>query len=112
MKRHKYGAKPTTVDGIRFASQAEARRYRELTLLLRAGKILWLQCQPSFDLVVDDAAKGRDVKVGRYVADFRYTMPNGVMVVEDVKGVRTPIYRLKKKMVEALYGITVVEISA
>ena len=76
------------------------------------GDTRQVQCQPSFDLVVDDAAKGRDVKVGRYVADFRYTMPNGVMVVEDVKGVRTPIYRLKKKMVEALYGITVVEISA
>ena len=103
-RRHKYGARPTTVDGIRFASQKEAGRYRELRLLEKAGEIMALELQPSFDLTV------RGVRIARYVADFQYYRPDGELVTEDVKGVRTPVYRLKKKHVEAQYGIRVVEV--
>jgi hypothetical protein len=103
MKRHKYGAVKTEVDGIVFASKKEAKRYQELKLLRKAGKIAALELQPSFDLVVNG------VKVGRYVADFRYAEQD-LEVVEDAKGYKTDIYRLKKKMVEAQYGIEIREV--
>lgn len=107
--RSKYHATPTVVDGFRFASMAEARRYRELLLMQRAKQIHNLELQPPFDLKVV-GAKGV-VRVGRYVADFRYDLPTGESVVEDVKGVKTALYRLKKKMVEAQYGIQITEVT-
>ena len=103
-KGHKYGAQPTEVDGIRFASKAEARRYRELKLMWAAGEISYLELQPDYPLIVNG------VKIGTYVADFTYETDHGT-VVEDVKGVKTPVYRLKKKLVKALYGIEIQEVS-
>jgi hypothetical protein len=108
-RRSKYRAVKTVVDGVTFASKAEARRYQELRLLQRAKKITRLECQPEFPIAVNG------VKVAKYVADFRYdTVPWDYepveTIVEDVKGMPTPVYRLKKKLVEALYGITVQEI--
>lgn len=102
---HKYGAKPTTVDNIRFASMAEARRYGQLKLLQKAGEISALELQPKFPLVV------AGVNVGTYIADFRYRMGQHV-ITEDVKGVRTPIYRLKAKLVKALYNVVIAEVAA
>lgn len=110
---HKYGAKPTTVDGIRFASKAEAKRYGELRLLEKAGAIRGLVCQPRYDIYTLKF-QAAPVKVAFYKADFRYLVPvlNGwKSIVEDVKGVRTEAYRLKKKLVEAQYGITITEIT-
>jgi hypothetical protein len=112
--RSKYGAQPTMVDGIRFASKKEARRYGELRLLEKAGELHNLRVQPSFDLCVpvDDDVQ----KVGTYRADFDYCVCDidpcvfDAIVVEDVKGVRTPVYRLKKRMVEAMYGIEIREV--
>ena len=106
--RSKYNAKPTVVDGIRFASMAEARRYGELKLLERAGKIDSLELQPKFVLTVNG------VKVATYVADFKYhagawSNPSP-WIVEDVKGMKTPVYKLKKRMVEAQYGIVIQEV--
>jgi len=108
---NKYSAVPTVVDNVRFASKAEATRYRELLLLERAGFIRGLELQPAFPLYVAPH-RGADVHhVCTYIADFRYREgPRGVLRVEDVKGVRTPVYRLKKKMVEAQYGIAITEI--
>jgi hypothetical protein len=107
---HKFNAVRTEIDGISFASKAEAKRYGELKMLEKAGEICCLELQPRFDLVVND------VSVGRYVADFRYKIPRACghhkgVVVEDVKGFRTETYRLKKKLVEAQYGITITEIT-
>lgn len=105
---HKYGAKPTEVDGIRFASQKEARRYQELKLLEKAGEIIGLELQPEFQL----RAKGGE-KIGIYRPDFAYFAKarNGTTwVIEDVKGFRTPLYRWKKKHVEAQYGIQIREV--
>jgi hypothetical protein len=45
-----------------------------------------------------------------YIADFTYFEKDGQQVIEDVKGVRTPVYRLKKKIIEAEYGIAITEI--
>lgn len=98
----KYGARRTTVDGITFASAAEARRYGQLILRQRAGDISELELQPPFPLIVNG------VKVGVYKADFAY-IEDGAPVVEDVKGVRTAVYILKAKLVKALYGITIRE---
>lgn len=117
---HKYHAKPTTVDGIRFASMKEARRYGELKLLERIGRITRLTLQQRFELSVpktnlrgdvDDV--GRMMTVGHYVADFCYDelLPSQtVFVIEDVKGFKTPLYKWKKKHVEAQYGIAIREI--
>jgi len=107
MTRHKYNAKPTVLDGFRFASKAEARRYSELLLLQRSGEISELELQPPFPLVVNG------VKVGTYIADFRYRCKyTDPLIVEDVKGIKTPLYRLKKKHVEAQYGITITEVTS
>lgn len=102
--RAKYGNVATTVNGIQFASMHEAQRYRELLLLQYAGEIRDLELQPRFDIVVNGK------KICRYIADFRYLTTGGQVVIEDAKGYRTPTYRLKKKLVEALYSIQVVEV--
>jgi hypothetical protein len=106
--RSKYNAKRTVVDGITFASKKEAKRYGELKLLERGGRILGLELQPAFDL----RAKGGG-KVGVYRADFAYhekVVGGTRWVVEDVKGFKTPVYRLKKKHLEAQYGIQITEV--
>lgn len=104
-RRQKYGAEPTKVDGIRFASKAEARRWQELRLLERAGEITDIERQPRFPLSVNGQ------RIGDYVGDFRYRwVRDGQITTEDVKGVATPLYQWKKRHVEAQYGITVVEI--
>lgn len=107
-KRSKYGAKPTVVDGVRFASQKEAARYRDLKLLEQAGQISGLVLQQRFDLEVCG------VCIGRYVADFEYLEREGgrwQRRVEDVKGYRTPLYRWKKKHFEAQYNAKIREVS-
>lgn len=111
-RRSKFGAVRTEVDGLTFASKAEARRYSELKLLWDVGEITGqLVLQPRFPLYVQAFGRFEEpVKVGEYVGDFLYTRPDGEEVLEDVKGMATPLYKLKKRMVEAQYGITVVEI--
>ena len=103
----KYKAKPTTVDGIQFASKMEARRYNELKLMERAGEIRDLQLQRRWPIVVNG------VKVCVYVSDFEYieTM-TGERVTEDVKGYRTHVFAIKKQLMKAVYGITIKETSA
>jgi hypothetical protein len=102
MKRNKYGAKKTVVDGITFDSKREAKRYGELKLMERAGYIANLQLQPRYDFVING------VKCGFYKADFKYSDELGVRV-EDVKGMKTPVYRLKKKLMKALHDIDILE---
>jgi Protein of unknown function (DUF1064) len=101
---NKYHAKPTIVDNVRFASAREASRYKELCLLRASGAISHLELQPRYDLIVN----GR--KIGFYKADFRYISSDGQSHIEDAKGVRTAVYALKKRIVEALYGITIEEV--
>jgi hypothetical protein len=116
-RRNKFGAVPTVVENIRFHSKKEARRYQELRLLEQAGEIRELEIQPKFPLFVPGRGAGGPyarVHVADYVADFRYREgERGILRIEDVKGGRatkTPIYRLKKRMVEALYGIEITEV--
>ncbi len=104
-RANKFRAVKTVVDGATFASKAEARRYNELRLMERAGDISRLELQPKFPVHING------VLVCTYIADFAY-FTSSQRVVEDVKGVKTPVYRLKKKLVEAVYpGVTIVEVA-
>jgi hypothetical protein len=97
---NKYRNIPTVVDGLRFASKAEARRYQELCLLQRAvavytaNSVRWFLRQPSFDLPGGV----------RYIADFLVIWDDGRITVEDVKGVETQVFKIKKKLFEEKYG--------
>lgn len=102
MKQRKYKNIKVVIDGIKFDSKAEARRYRELKFLESAGEIELLSLQPKLDLVINDK------KCGFYKADFEY-YEGGRRVIEDVKGVKTPVYNLKKKLIKALYDIDILE---
>lgn len=118
--RSKYKAVKTTIDGVTFDSKKEAKRYTELRLLEKAGHITHLELQPEYQITINGA------KICKYKADFRYftvrqenneqyynskgewqtptmTGDKEGQIVEDVKGFKTPIYRLKKKLVEACY---------
>jgi len=101
-RRSKYGAKKTVVDGITFDSQAEATRYGVLKIVQASGLISDLRLQVPYQITVNGK------KVCRYVADFVY-IENGKEVVEDVKGIKTPVYNLKKKLMEAVFGVVILE---
>jgi hypothetical protein len=100
---NKYRNTPVVVDGIRFASKAEAKRYGELRLLDRAGIVRGLKLQPEYRLDIDGE------HFGTYIGDFYYEekaddlVSDWKRVVEDVKGVHTPVFRLKWRLVKALY---------
>ena len=113
--RSKYGARKTVVDGITFASKKEANRYRELKLLEKAGEICCLRLQVPFELIpaqyeetgeiyTKGANKGK-LKRGRciekavvYYADFVYQNMQSDRIVEDVKGMKTAAYIIKRKL--------------
>ena len=136
---NKYNARKVVVDGIRFDSKAEANRYSQLALLQKRGQISGLELQPRFylwvapininaskistnkemekrkhpygDICIDEWDL---VKIGYYTADFRYRDDNGKVVIEDVKSWATAqerSYRLRKRLVEALYGIEIREVA-
>ena len=102
---HKYNAKKTVVNGITFDSRAEARRYKELLLLQEAGKIEGLELQPSFLLLEAFKCRGKSYRDTKYIADFMYKeTATNALVVEDVKGVETEVFKLKKKLFLKKYG--------
>ena len=106
---NKYGAKKTTVDGITFDSRAEAKRYEVLRLLERQGEISDIQRQVSYELVPGVRLHGEQRKrpAIRYVADFEYVGKHDEVIVEDVKGMDTPMSRLKRHLMAALLGVDV-----
>jgi hypothetical protein len=106
-KPRKYHNVPTEVDGHRFDSKKEAERYAALVKAERAGEIRDLEIQPRFPLIVHQE------NCGAYVGDFSYVTRAGEAVVEDVKSAATrklPTYRLKRRLVWALYGLTIREV--
>ena len=96
------------IDGIRFASQREGSRYRDLMLMQKAGAISGLELQPVFVLAPGVLVPGEKRKRPelRYFADFRYQDSAGREIVEDCKGVETPVFRLKMHLL-ALQGVSV-----
>jgi len=101
-KCSKYKAKPCYIDGHRFASLREGARYRVLCAWQAAGKIRDLELQPKFVLLPGYRREsGKWERPITYIADFRY-VERGVVVVEDVKGMKTQIYQLKRKWFQYL----------
>lgn len=101
----KYRNQPTVIDGIRFASKKEARRYEQLLWLVKVGEITDLKIKTRYPIVV------AGIKICDYEDDFSYKEKDGAHKVEDAKGFRTPIYRLKKKLLEACYpGMKIIEV--
>ena len=98
----KYGNKKTVVDGITFDSKREAERYKELKLLLRAGVIEGLQLQPEYTLIPAFKKNGTAYREMAYRADFSY-LEEGKKIVEDVKGMETQVFKLKRKLFEHFY---------
>lgn len=102
MIRRKY--RNIKADG--YDSKREARRAAELRLLQRAGEISDLREQVTFELI----PKQGDMRATKYIADFVYVDKNGNQHVEDSKGFRTAEYRIKRKLMRFVHGITVEEV--
>ena len=110
--KSKYRAKKTVVDGITFASKKEAERYIQLRFLEKQGTIKGLQRQVKFVLIpkqVDKRTKKTIERECAYYADFVYYM-HGEKIVEDVKGIRTDVYKLKRKLMLWVHGIQITEV--
>jgi hypothetical protein len=104
---NKYRAVKVKADGLTFDSKAEHRRYCELKLLQAAGEISTLSIHEPFPCHVAGQL------ICTYEADFVYWAKGASSAtVEDVKGVKTAVYRLKKKLVKAIYGIEITEVKA
>lgn len=107
MRKNKYGNKKTVVDGITFDSMSEARRYQELLLLQKAGKIDGLRLQTPWPLFACcERGKKELIKtlIGKYVSDFDYfDNDTGSLIVEDVKGYKTPLFNWKWKHLQSQY---------
>ena len=102
----KYKAKKTIVDGITFDSMKESKRYVQLKELEKSGKITDLQLQVKY-ILFDKSKYGRKLS---YIADFVYLNDKNEEVIEDVKGFKTPVYRLKKRVFEEKYHKVINEI--
>lgn len=113
-KQRKYHNQPCEVDGIKFDSQKEARRYRELMVRFRAGRIRDLKLQPQFTLQESyKTPEGKRVQAIRYVADFSYfDCDLDKDVVEDVKSkaTKTREYEMKRKLMLDRFGIEIREV--
>lgn len=96
MSYSKYKAVPTLIDGIRFPSKKQARDYQELKLQQLAGNIGYLRLEVPFEIKV------KGIKICRYIADFVYSS-GGNEIIADSKGVITPVFRLKWKLMKACY---------
>lgn len=107
---NKYRNVKVSFDGIEFDSAHERDRYAELKLLERAGAISDLKLQPVFELVPAIKENGRVVqRAVTYRADFSY-VKDGRLVVEDAKGVKTDVYKIKKKLMRFVHGIVIEEV--
>ena len=123
----KYNNKKVMVDGIKFDSKKEGVRYKELKMLERAGIIQDLQRQVKYVLIPaqyepsgEIYTKGKEngkPKKGRlierecaYYADFVYKLKSGETVVEDAKGVKTPEYIIKRKLMLYVHNIKIKEV--
>jgi len=107
VKKPKYKNKKTVVDNIEFDSKKEANRYFELKFLLKVGEIKNLEFQPKY-ILIDDFKDFEGIwhrKIA-YIADFRYwDVKKEKEIVEDVKGMKTEVYRIKKKLLLHKFNI-------
>lgn len=111
----KYGNRKMELDGHLFDSQKEARRYQELRYMLRVGLIKDLKLQEPFELIPAQKRNGRVIeRVCKYIADFAYYEKqwdgSWKYVVEDAKGFRTDVFKIKKKLMLQKYNIEIREV--
>ena len=105
-KESKYHNRKVTVDGITFDSVKEASRWQELRLLEKAGEIVGLNRQQKIELI----PKTKLYRAVSYVCDFVYfDKRTGKTVYEDTKGMKTDVYKLKKKLLYWRHGIEILE---
>lgn len=109
MYKAKYKNTKTVVDGIKFDSVKEANYYCDLKLLKRAGKIKDFKMQVPFELQPAYKHQGKAIRAIEYIADFVVTYSDDSHKVVDVKGFKTDIYKLKKKMLLYRYPDIVFE---
>lgn len=109
----KYRARKITIDGITFDSRAEANYYSTLKILQKAGEVESFELQPTY-ILQDGFKRGkRKIQPITYKADFLVTYSNGKQEIVDVKGVKTEVYRIKKKLFEYKYpDLEIVEVTA
>ena len=100
--KNKYRNIETVVDNIKFASRKEAKRYRGLVLLQQKGEIRGLDLQQAYSIDING------VHICDYIADFAYWLGEA-RILEDTKGMRTPAFAIKAKLMKAVYGVTVIE---
>lgn len=111
MQRSKYFSKKVIIDGIKFDSKKEGEYYQKLKTLEKEGKIKNLELQKEYELQPSFKINNKTRRKTTYRADFSYiTTEDDKIHVVDVKGFRTEVYRLKKKMFEYKYGIELEEI--
>lgn len=107
----KYRNEKIMFDGFKFDSNRECQRYIELKMMLKAGFIENLELQKRFVLQEGYTFHGRKIQPITYIADFVYfDKEKQETVVEDVKGVKTEVYKIKKKLFEYRYKIPIIEI--
>lgn len=102
-KKQKYNNRKTIVDGITFASKAEAIYYQELKLRKRAGDIQDFSLQPEFQLLPAFKKHGKKYQPMKYTADFKILHNDGSTEIIEVKGVRTRDYMLRMKLFNYRY---------
>lgn len=106
-KRAKYGNTKVEWEGLEFDSKKEYKRYRELLVMVKHHEITFPERQVEYVLIEANETE----KKTSYFADFRYKLiSTGETVVEDVKGFRTDVYRIKKKLMVEKYGVSIKEI--
>jgi hypothetical protein len=104
-KKNKYSNKKVIIDNIKFDSKREAARYKQLIILESSGKIVDLELQPKYILQESFKYNDQTIRAITYSADFRYIdVSSGQLIVEDVKGMKTDVYKLKKKLFLKKYG--------
>lgn len=99
---NKYRNKKVIIENYVFDSIQEGRRYKELKLLLKGGRISNLELQPHFLLQDNFKKNGKTYRKIEYIADFKY-IEEGKTIVEDVKGMQTDVFKLKRKLFEKKY---------
>lgn len=107
----KYGARKTTIDGIVFDSNLEANYYCQLKMLMKAKIVSSFEVQPTFELQEGYKKGKRKIQPITYIADFHVYYADGREEIVDCKGLKTEVYRIKKKIFEYKYGFEIKEIS-
>lgn len=106
----KYSNQEMEYQGKKFQSRKEGLRYAALELMQRQGLISDLQTQVKLLVAEETVIAGKKVRAKYYLADFAYKTPDGRMVYEDTKGVRTDLYILKRQLVKLKHGIDIIEL--